>query len=169
MLDIFGRERHAEHRDDMDGAGSFQDDCRTLYVGGLKTAVYETAAGAGQELDKEGRRNLRKVVRKHFKEFGEIEKVNVIWRLSIAFVRYRLRVAAEFAKEAMANQSLGHDEVLNVKWAYEDPNPHVKREVQRSNEDAMAAAIRAKGIQVGPIIPSAERPPSLPPAKRIKR
>lgn len=30
-----GRERHANHRDDMDGVGSFNNPSRTLYVGGI--------------------------------------------------------------------------------------------------------------------------------------
>ena len=34
--DIFGRDRHQTHRDDMSGAGSFELNTRTLYVGGLK-------------------------------------------------------------------------------------------------------------------------------------
>jgi hypothetical protein len=47
----------------------------------------------------------------------------VIYPKAIAFVRYRLRTAAEFAKEAMADSSLGNDETLNIRWANEDPNP----------------------------------------------
>ena len=35
-----------------------------------------------------------------------MENINLIARLSIAFVRYRHRASAEFAKEAMANQTL---------------------------------------------------------------
>ena len=42
---------------------------------------------------------------------------------AIAFVTYKLRTSAEFAKIAMADQSLDHGEVLNVRWATEDPNP----------------------------------------------
>jgi hypothetical protein len=38
--------------------------------------------------------------------------VRVIHDKSIAFVRYKLRAAAEFAKEAMTDQSLGYKEVL---------------------------------------------------------
>ncbi len=37
-------------------------------------------------------------------QFGELESVRVIWDKSIAFVRYKLRAASEFAKEAMADQ-----------------------------------------------------------------
>jgi len=35
----------------------------------------------------------------------------VIYDKSIGFVRYKLRAAAEFAKEAMSDQSLGYHEV----------------------------------------------------------
>jgi hypothetical protein len=34
--DIFGRDRHSTHRDDMGGVGDMTRDSRTLYVGGLK-------------------------------------------------------------------------------------------------------------------------------------
>lgn len=65
---------------------------------------------------------------RNFIEWGELESVRVIWDKSIAFVRYKLRAAAEFAKEAMADQSLGYREVINVRWANEDPNPRAKAE-----------------------------------------
>ena len=91
MKDIFGRDRHTSHRDDMSGAGSFQMNTRTLYIGGVKRSE-------GQDLPK--------IVEKHFEEWGEVEQVNVIYRLSVAFVRYRLRTNAEFAREAMGHQSL---------------------------------------------------------------
>ena len=41
---------------------------------------------------------------KHFGEWGEVENVNLIARLSIAFVRYRYRCGAEIGREAMGNQ-----------------------------------------------------------------
>jgi hypothetical protein len=44
-------------------------------------------------------------------------------RRAIAFITYKLRSAAEFAKITMADQTLGNGEVLNVRWATEDPNP----------------------------------------------
>lgn len=141
MHDVFGRERHAAHRDDMGGVGSFQKNSRTLYVGQLKTTPYEDAEGSG---DSGGARELKKVVERHFGEYGEVEHVNVIWRLSIAFVRYRFRLNAEFAKEAMAGQSLDNEEILNIRWAYDDPNPLVQKAIQRANEDAMLAAMAAQ-------------------------
>lgn len=36
MHDIFGRERHAQQRDDMEGVGSFNSTSRTLFVGDYK-------------------------------------------------------------------------------------------------------------------------------------
>lgn len=51
---------------------------------------------------------------------------------------------AQFAREAMAHQSLDHDEVLNVRWATEDPNPMAqKREARRIEEQAAEAIRRA--------------------------
>lgn len=53
-----------------------------------------------------------------------------ITRLSIAFVRYRLRTNCEFAKEAMQNQALDGEECLNLKWAYDDPNPKAQEAIK---------------------------------------
>ena len=39
--DIFGRERHREHRDDMGGVGAIMKPCRTLYAGGLTKTEYK--------------------------------------------------------------------------------------------------------------------------------
>merc|ERR1712139_647846 len=115
-----GRERHRAHRDDMGGVGSFESNSRTLYIGGLR---------------KQEGVDMKPIVQKHFAQFGEIENVNVIYRLSIAFVRYRLRCSAEFAKVAMTNQALDNKEVLNVRWAYDDPNPVAKEAIKRANHD----------------------------------
>lgn len=51
---------------------------------------------------------------------------------------------AQFAREAMAHQSLDHEEILNVRWATEDPNPMAqKREARRIEEQAAEAIRRA--------------------------
>ena len=129
MKDIFGREMHAEHRDDMGGVGSFKDNCRTLYVGGLTT-----------------KDNLKKVLWKEFGAFGEVENINLIHRLMVAFVRFRLRSNAQFAKCAMAGQNLGSDEILNIRWAHEDPNPIARKAIKRSNQDAIIAKLKSQGV-----------------------
>lgn len=51
---------------------------------------------------------------------------------------------AQFAKESMACQSLDNDEILNVRWATEDPNPTSKVEEHQRLEEMGRAAIQAK-------------------------
>lgn len=178
--DCFGRERHKEHRDDMAGVGTFASDCRTLYVGGIKmrkagsvSSSSSAGAGAGSASSAASRDATEDVVRANFAAFGEIESINVISRKAIAFVRYRYRVNAEFALVAMSNQSLleprqlsgagsgtgtstttsgtiNNGEVLMVRWAYDDPNPVAQQAALRSDIDAFAAAVVAKGHSVTP-------------------
>lgn len=108
--DCFGREKWQEEREDMSGTGSFAKDQRTLYVGNIRADPEETEA----------------VVRKHFGEWGDVERINVLKEKGVAFVTYKARANAEFAREAMVGQSLNNNEILNVRWAHEDPNPGVK-------------------------------------------
>eukprot|EP00644_Phytophthora_capsici_P010906 jgi/Phyca11/14776/fgenesh1_pg.PHYCAscaffold_9_\ len=134
MHDCFGRERHATDRDDMDGVGNFTRNSRTLYVGGLKSTNGTEALKQQED-----------ALWKQFGEWGEVENINVIHRKSICFVRYRHRISAEFAKEAMSNQSLQSDEVLNVRWAFDDPNPVAKQAGERADRDAIVAMMHAHG------------------------
>ena len=145
--DCFARDKFADYRDDMGGVGTFTRQNRTLYVGRIK----ETGAGAETE----------EVVRRHFKEWGEIEHsafhsftlfwaithilaVRVLQYRSVAFVTYVSEHNGQFAKEAMACQSLDNDEILNVRWATEDPNPTSKIAEKRRLEEIGQAAIRAR-------------------------
>lgn len=52
--------------------------------------------------------------------------------------------SAQFAKEAMACQSLDNDEILNVRWATEDPNPVQKVAEKRRLEEMGQEAIKAR-------------------------
>lgn len=125
--DCFGRERHEHVRDDQSGVGSFSADeqtSRTLYVGGISVTP-----------------DLQSVVYKHFKEWGEIDNVRVLHAKGVAFVRYKNRSNAEFAKEAMQNQALDNNEILNVRWATDDPNPWVKKRKVESSKEKLASAI----------------------------
>ncbi|THU86531.1 hypothetical protein K435DRAFT_805040 [Dendrothele bispora CBS 962.96] len=136
--DCFARDKFADYRDDMGGVGSFNRMNRTLYVGRIK----ETGGGGETE----------EVVRRHFKEFGEIERdesetgwaVKVLQYRSVAFVTYKSEFHAQFAKESMACQSLDNDEILNVRWATEDPNPVSKVKEKRRLEEMGQDAIRNK-------------------------
>lgn len=69
-----------------------------------------------------------------------LQHINVIHRKSIAFVRYRFRANAEFARVSMTNQSLGNGEILNVRWAFDDPNPITKKAIERANQDAISTS-----------------------------
>ncbi|CAM9164264.1 unnamed protein product [Phaeothamnion confervicola] len=136
--DCFGRERHRDQRDDMGGIGSFNDPCRTLYVGGLNRTKYQ------------GPEALEAALWRRFGEWGEVENINVITPKSICFVRYRLRGSAEFAREAMANQPVEGGEVVNVRWAYEDQNPVAREAASQADQDAALSAMQAQGAAVLP-------------------
>jgi len=125
--DCFGREKHEHVRDDQSGVGSFSADsqtARTLYVGGISVTS-----------------DLQSVVYKHFIEWGEIDNVRVLHSKGVAFVRYRNRSNAEFAKEAMQNQALENNEILNVRWATDDPNPWIQKRKVESSKEKLATAI----------------------------
>ena len=155
--DIFGRMRHAEHRDDMSGAGCYTSDSRTLYVGNLRadTAVTpQLSNGGGPVPSRGGGAKLApqdatvEMLYRHFGEWGEIENINFIERKNIAFIRYRMRVNAEFAREAMDHQALDGKEVISCKWAFDDPNPVAIAASQRANEDAFIMAMKARGYDM---------------------
>lgn len=57
---------------------------------------------------------------------------------------YVNELSAQFAKEAMACQSLDNDEILNVRWATEDPNPTQKVAEKRRLEELGQEAIRSR-------------------------
>ncbi|KAF1851064.1 RNA binding protein [Cucurbitaria berberidis CBS 394.84] len=124
-IDCFGRDKHSDYRDDMGGVGSFQRQNRTLYIGRIHPND-----------------DIEEVVARHFQEWGQIERTRVLTARGVAFVTYLNEANSQFAKEAMAHQSLDNNEILNVRWATVDPNPAAaKREAARIEEQA-AEAIR---------------------------
>jgi invasion protein IalB len=135
--DVFGRDKHATDREDMGGTGSFNRECRTLYVAGLKNVS-----------------NLQQLLIDNFKEFGELEYVRAFPDRCYAFVKFKLRLCAEFAKEAMLNQSLTDNpdpnkrEVLQIKWATDDQNPIAARrnelELKTKLIEKLASEVSAK-------------------------
>ncbi|KAG8801754.1 Pre-mRNA-splicing factor [Serendipita sp. 398] len=128
--DCFGRDKFADYRDDMGGVGSFQRENRTLYIGRIK----ETGPGPETE----------EIVRRHFAPWGEIDRLRVLQYRGVAFVTYIHEVHAQFAREAMACQSMDNDEILNVRWATEDPNPTTKVIEKRRLEEIGTAVISSK-------------------------
>ncbi|KKP03575.1 pre-mRNA-splicing factor CWC2 [Trichoderma harzianum] len=124
-VDCFGRDKFSDYRDDMGGVGSFMRQNRTIYIGRIHVTD-----------------DIEEIVARHFAEWGPIERIRVLNSRGVAFVTYVNEANAEFAKEAMAHQSLDHDEVLNVRWATADPNPMARAREARRIEEQAAEAIR---------------------------
>lgn len=53
--------------------------------------------------------------------------VRILKNRGVAFVTYKTRANAEFAREAMMNQNLENNEIINVRWATADPNAIANR------------------------------------------
>jgi hypothetical protein len=148
-VDVFGRDKHSDYRDDMGGVGSFMRQNRTIYVGRIHVTD-----------------DIEEIVARHFAEWGQIERSNpplpitqiscyahqiltvssstvrVLNTRGVAFITYTNEANAQFAKEAMAHQSLDHSEILNVRWATADPNPMAQAREARKIEEQAAEAIR---------------------------
>ncbi|KAG6078623.1 Pre-mRNA-splicing factor [Claviceps sp. LM220 group G6] len=126
-VDCFGREKFSDYRDDMGGVGSFMRQNRTVYVGRIHVSD-----------------DIEEIVARHFAEWGQIERIRVLNSRGVGFITYTNEANAQFAREAMAHQSLDHDEILNVRWATADPNPMAQaREARRVEEQAAEAVRRA--------------------------
>ena len=51
----------------------------------------------------------------------------------------------EFGKEAMTGQALDQGEIIDIRWAHDDPNPVAQDAIDRANKDALFALMQAKG------------------------
>ena len=131
--DIFGRSRFANYRDDMGGVGSFLKECRTLYIN-----EFGTPSGNDPETQ------MYEVLWRHFSVWGEIEDINLVVNKNVAFIRYKHRCFAEFAKEAMMNRSLDSNEIITIKWANDDPNPKAAERTAHDQEKIMIDTIKKK-------------------------
>lgn len=123
--DCFGRDKTSDYKDDMDGVGSFNRTNRTLYIGGLHLSE-----------------KAETILSKHFQEFGSIDKIKVLHDKSCAFISFKTEPEAQFAKEAMQSQSLNDDEILNIRWASEDPNPQAQRQEKRRLEEEALKTVK---------------------------
>ena len=85
---------------------------------------------------------MKKLSPDTFSEWGEIERIRILNSRGVAFVTYMNEVNAQFAKVAMAHQSLDHNEILNIRWATQDPNPLAMAREKRRLEEQAADAIR---------------------------
>ncbi len=133
LRDVFGRSKFATHRKDMGGVGTFTKECRTIFVGDLK--MIET----GNPI-----KEMVRVIYENFSPWGEIEDINYIPAKATCFIRFSHRCFAEFAKEAMVGQAIVGEEILTVKWAYDDPNPMNKKHKEREHENRFLCAYNRK-------------------------
>mmetsp|Transcript_21061 Transcript_21061/g.31490 ORF Transcript_21061/g.31490 Transcript_21061/m.31490 type:complete len:291 (-) Transcript_21061:184-1056(-) len=154
--DIFGRERYASHRDDLGGVGSFNSECRTLFVGELRFDRKDPSNAV---------RKVEEELMHEFGKWGQVEELRVIPSKAIAFVRYAYRGFAEFAKVAMADQRLGLANCIRVKWGLDDPNPKTKRkreeETRQEVREAIDQALVQRGLSIAEVkgVKIAIRPP----------
>eukprot|EP01128_Nolandella_sp_AFSM9_P004392 TRINITY_DN195_c0_g2_i1.p1 TRINITY_DN195_c0_g2~~TRINITY_DN195_c0_g2_i1.p1 ORF type:complete len:458 (-),score=97.37 TRINITY_DN195_c0_g2_i1:1319-2638(-) len=110
--DVFGREKHSMDRGDMGGVGSFNRTNYTLYVSGIRTSAVDS----------------EKKIYEAFGVFGTISHMRLLRNRGLAFITYKERTGAEFAKEAMADQWIFGREAINVRWAHPDPNKRTQNE-----------------------------------------
>ena len=68
----------------------------------------------------------------------------------------------------MANQSLDQGEILDIRWAHDDPNPVAQDAIGRADKDALFALMQAKGISLESTGFQYPAEYSLPSAKRIR-
>ena len=86
--------------------------------------------------------DIEEVVARHFAEWGQVDRIRCLTARGVAFVTYTNEANSQFAKEAMAHQSLDHNEILNVRWATVDPNPMAQKREARKIEEQAAEAVR---------------------------
>ncbi|KAL0206630.1 hypothetical protein P9112_001937 [Eukaryota sp. TZLM1-RC] len=119
--DIFGRTRFSTDRDDYRGVGNFNRECKTLQVSNF---------GMCPTIDSD--------LMEHFSQWGEVKGIQVDSERCIAFVEYRYRGNAEFAKEAMQGQALNHKEILLIRWSQRDDifeKPKSKRRQEETTSE----------------------------------
>ena len=146
----------------MGGVGAFDQDCRSLYVGNL--SMFENIE---EILWKEfGEWGTPEVVDFFLILFARFklcfQHINVIRRLNIGFIRFHNRLNAEFAKVAMMDQVeaplipccavsyclqlLAGACQINVRWAYEDPNPNSQTAKMMEQRSQMLEAAVKRGF-----------------------
>ncbi|SCU95500.1 LANO_0E10550g1_1 [Lachancea nothofagi CBS 11611] len=140
VMDCFGREKHANYREDMGGVGTFRKKNRTVYVGGITGALNNVPFKSSQ---------IENRIRFTFAKLGPLERIRYVETKNCAFVKYKHQTSAEFSKEAMSNQTLlipsdkewsdrSDGTGLLVKWANDDPNPEAqRREKEQQDQESL--------------------------------
>ncbi|KAG9394538.1 RNA recognition motif [Carpediemonas membranifera] len=85
---------------------------------------------------------LDKRLRYHFGLFGQFVQFNYISSMNVAFIEYKTRAQAEFAKEALTGNNVGGSEVLQIRFAIEPSKKtpiHEQNAAEELRADIMAA------------------------------
>lgn len=119
---------------------------------------------------------LRKLLVDNFQIWGPLDdSVALVYKKNIAFVKYKWRSSAEFAKVAMHQQTLlilesteeegeekrgggnnnkkikvPEDAYLDVRWALDDANPVAVAKIKRQHEEAFVDAYKTAADALGP-------------------
>ena len=133
LRDCFGRTRHASHKDNYEGIGSFNSECRVICVSKI---VLDTEGGSNSLTVKD----IVRLVYEDFSKFGEIEDVHFNQGRFCAYIKFEHRSYAEFAREAMHDQVLveGVTEPIRIQWAIHD-DPFAQSEAQIARDDVKTA------------------------------
>ena len=134
--DIFGRSRFYSPLKDNGGIGVFTKECRTIYVYDLKKVETKNPV-----------KDMVRIIYENFSPWGEIENINYIHVKSACYIKYSHRCSAEFAKEAMMRQSLVGEEILSIKWAYNESDPELKKIREREEENLFVGAVQKKAVE----------------------
>ncbi len=135
--DVFGRTRHATIKEDRTGIGSFNRNCRAINICNMKVPE-----SAGSQT-----RDTVKLLYDEFSKWGEIEDIKFYPHRAMANIKYTHRFYAEFAKEAMQDQSLGGTDVLLIKWHLEEDPRSMKTKEQEQKELYLAALRKKKELE----------------------
>ena len=134
--DIFGRSRFYAPLKDNGGIGVFTKECRTIYVYDLKKVETKNPV-----------KDMVRIIYENFSPWGEIENMNYIHVKSACYIKYSHRCSAEFAKEAMMRQSLVGEEILSIKWAFNETDPEMKKIREREEENLFVGAVQKKAVE----------------------
>lgn len=121
LRDIFGRARHASHKDNLQGIGSFSKECRTLMVSRIKLdPSQDRFKGTSTQIST---KETVRLLYENFAPWGEVEDIFFNAARFIAYVKYAHRYYAEFAREAMTDQILVADikDPIRIQWALDSP------------------------------------------------
>ena len=140
LRDVFGRARHATHKENAQGIGSFNKECRTLLVSRIKLdpdAVQGKAAALSHATM--STKEVVRIVYELFCSWGEVEDIHFNTARFQAYIKFGHRYYAEFAREAMLDQILveGVTDPIRIQWALDSPLD--KTEAERAQAEVTQA------------------------------